>query len=146
MHPSPLMIIYVCRNGVEIGQYTRQDFEYLLSRDRLFHTDHFWSEGMEEWKPLSAAKSYLCQREKCRHCGAKMSEQKPVTSGARVGQMKCSCRKCGHTEYHAAAETADEEPAPESEAQQAEPPPECEPAHEAGAAEIYASGAAAAAG
>ena len=138
------MIIYVCRNGVEIGQYTRQDFEYLLSRDRLFHTDHFWSEGMEEWKPLSAAKAYLCQRERCRHCGAKMSEHKLVTSGARVGQMKCICRKCGHAEYHAASEAV-EEPASELETP-VEQPPECEPAHEAEAAEMYASGAIAAAG
>ena len=138
------MIIYVCRNGVEIGQYTRQDFEYLLSRDRLFHTDHFWSEGMEEWKPLSAAKSYLCQREKCRHCGAKMSEQKLVTSGARLGQMKCICRKCGHAEYHVASE-ATAEPAPDAEAQ-AEPPLQGETVHAAEVAEIHASGAIAAAG
>lgn len=98
------MIIYVCRNGVEIGQYTRQDFEYLLARDRLFPTDHFWADGMDEWKLLSAAKGYFCQCEKCRHCGAKMSEPKPVTVGARIGQVKTICRKCGHAEFHPVAE------------------------------------------
>jgi ribosomal protein L40E len=118
------MIIYVCRNGVEIGQYTRQDFEYLLSQDRLFPTDHFWSEGMDEWKLLTAAKGYFCQSEKCRHCGAKMSEPKPVTSGARIGQVKTICRKCGHAEYHPVAEAHGEaEYAPESEPF-AEPVPE----------------------
>ena len=108
------MIIHVCRNGVEIGQYTRQDFEYLLSHDRLFPTDYFWSDGMDEWKPLSAAKGYFCPCEKCRHCGAKMSEPKPVTSGARAGQVKTICRKCGHAEYHVVTEAADE-PVPEEE-------------------------------
>ena len=104
----PPMIIYVCRNGVEIGQYTRQDFEFLLSHHRLFHTDHFWTDGMEEWKLLTAAKAYFCQHEKCRHCGAKMSEHKPVTVGARIGQMKSICRKCGHSEYHPASEFLDD--------------------------------------
>jgi hypothetical protein len=29
-----------------------------------------------------------------------MTEQKPVESGPRMGQMKSICLKCGHTEYH----------------------------------------------
>jgi hypothetical protein len=55
---------------------------------------------MDGWKPLSVAKSYFGHREKCRHCGGKMSEQKPVMEGPHHGQMRSICLKCGHAEFH----------------------------------------------
>jgi len=39
------------------------------------------------------------QERKCRHCGGKMTEPKPITEGVRAGQTKRICFKCGHTEY-----------------------------------------------
>jgi hypothetical protein len=97
---APSMTVHVSRNGQEIGQYTQHDFNSLMQTGRLLPTDHFWVEGMDAWKSVSIAKSYFGQREKCRHCAGKMTEQKPVTSGPRMGQMKSICLKCGHTEYH----------------------------------------------
>jgi NADH pyrophosphatase NudC (nudix superfamily) len=94
------MTIHVSRDGEEIGQYTQQAFNDLIQHGRLFPTDYFWVDGMDEWKPLSLAKSYLGHREKCRHCGGKMTEQRPVTEGRHQGGTKSICLKCGHTEYH----------------------------------------------
>ena len=95
-----LMTVHVSRNGQEIGQYTQHDFNSLMQAGRLLPSDYFWVEGMDGWKSDSIAKSFFGQREKCRHCGGKMTEQKPVTTGPRMGQMKSICLKCGHTEYH----------------------------------------------
>ena len=97
------MNVHVSRNGQEIGQYPQHVFNELIESGRLLPTDCFRVEGMIEWKPLSVAKSYFGHHEKCRHCSGKMTEQKPVTEGPRVGQLKSICLKCGHTEYHARA-------------------------------------------
>src|SRR5207253_2258038 len=94
------MTIHVCRNGQEIGQYTRQVFDRLIDQGRLFPADHFWVEGMPEWKPISVAKMYFGHHEKCRHCGGKMTDQKPAPSGPRKGEMHSICLKCGPAEFH----------------------------------------------
>lgn len=95
------MTVHVARDGQEIGQYSQPVFNSLIESGRLLPTDCFWVEGMDNWKPLSLARSYFGHREKCRHCGGKMAEQKPVMSGLHQGQMQSICFKCGHTEYHA---------------------------------------------
>src|SRR4051812_771445 len=97
------MMVHVHRNGKEIGPYNQHDFNQLMDAGRLLPTDQFWVEGMPEWKPLSVARSFFSHREKCRHCGGKMTEQRSVVTGPRQGQMKSICLKCGHTEYHAGA-------------------------------------------
>lgn len=97
------MTIHVARDGQEIGEYTSQVFNSLMDSGRLLPTDHFWVEGMDDWKPLAVAKSYFGHREKCRHCGGKMSEQRTVPAGPHAGQLQSICFKCGHTEYHASA-------------------------------------------
>ena len=98
---APSMTVHVSRDGQEIGQYTQLDFNSLMQTGRPLPTDHFWVAGMDGWKSVSRiAKSYFGHREKCRHCGGKMTDQKQVTSGPRMGQMKSICLKCGHTEYH----------------------------------------------
>lgn len=101
LHSSFGMAIHVARNGQEIGRYTQQTFNELMDSGRLLPTDRFRMDGTNDWKPLSVAKSYFGHHEKCRHCGGKMTEQKPVDSGPRLGQTKSICLKCGHTEYHA---------------------------------------------
>jgi hypothetical protein len=94
------MTVHVSRGGREIGQYPQQVFNNMIDTGRLLPSDHFWVEGMTEWKSLSVARSYFGHREKCRHCGGKMTEQKTVIEGAHQGKMKSICLKCGHTEYH----------------------------------------------
>ena len=39
------------------------------------------------------------QREKCKHCGAPVSEPKPISTGPRRGQTQVVCTQCGHIEY-----------------------------------------------
>ena len=94
------MTVHVSRDGQEIGQYSQPIFNDLIDSGRLDPADHFWVEGMDSWKPISFAKAYFGHHEKCRHCGGKMTGQKPVDAGPRHGQMKSICLKCGHTEYH----------------------------------------------
>ena len=43
--------------------------------------------------------------EKCRHCGANMTEPKPVLEGPRKGQTRTICVKCGHIDYHGTADS-----------------------------------------
>jgi len=94
------MMVHVSRNGQKIGPFTQHDFNQMMDTGRLSPGDQFWMEGMSDWKPVSVARSLFVHREKCRHCGGKMTEQKPVTSGPQQGKMKSICLKCGHTEYH----------------------------------------------
>src|SRR5689334_15008070 len=96
------MVIHVARDGREIGQYNQHTFNDLLDRGRLLSTDRFRIEGNAEWMAISVARSYFGHREKCRHCGGKMTEQRHLaTAGPHQGETKSICLKCGHTEYHA---------------------------------------------
>jgi hypothetical protein len=95
------MLIHVARDGSEIGQYNQQALNDLIDRGRLLPTDRFRMDGKAESMPLSVARSYFGHREKCRHCGGEMTEQRQLAiSGPHQGQMKSICLKCGHTEYH----------------------------------------------
>ena len=97
------MMIHVHRNGQEIGRYTQHDFNHLMDAGHLLPSDQFWTQGMVARKPVSIARSLFVHREKCRHCGGKMTEQRQVENGAHQGQLKSICFKCGHTEYHVGA-------------------------------------------
>ena len=57
------MTVHVCRDGHEMGQYTTQVFNNLVENGQLFPTDHFWVDGMSDWKPRTLAKSYFGHRE-----------------------------------------------------------------------------------
>ena len=48
--------------------------------------------------------------EKCRHCGANMTQPKPVLEGPRKGQTRTICVKCGHIDYHGVADTQQSNP------------------------------------
>lgn len=39
----------------------------------------------------------------CAHCGARVSEPKPIITGPRKGQTQTVCTKCGHANYLAAS-------------------------------------------
>jgi len=34
---------------------------------------------------------------RCNHCGARVSEPKPINTGPRKGQTQTVCTKCGHS-------------------------------------------------
>jgi hypothetical protein len=44
--------ITVARNGEEIGTYTKIELEHLASSRFLQPDDHYWTEGMPEWRLL----------------------------------------------------------------------------------------------
>ena len=55
--------------------------------------------------------------EKCRHCGANMTEPKPVLEGPRKGQTRTICVKCGHIDYHGTADSQQAQTAQQMQAQ-----------------------------
>lgn len=63
----------------------------------------------------------LFHGETCRHCGANMSEPKPVPEGPRKGQTRTICVRCGHMEYQGTSSATVARPMPS-------PPPETIPA------------------
>jgi hypothetical protein len=46
------MNISISRDGVEIGEWTEEKVRSLYSEGELKATDHYWKEGMSEWKEL----------------------------------------------------------------------------------------------
>jgi len=45
--------VKVARDGVEIGECRRQELDQLARAGHVLPTDHYWLEGMEEWRLLS---------------------------------------------------------------------------------------------
>ncbi len=44
--------ITIERHGQKLGPYSEAEMVELLREGRLLSTDYFWTEGMEDWKPL----------------------------------------------------------------------------------------------
>ncbi len=44
--------VYIARDGTEIGECRRGDLEQLIREGELLPTDHYWHEGMDEWRAL----------------------------------------------------------------------------------------------
>jgi len=45
--------ITVARNGEEIGKYTQVEIGHLAGASFLLPDDHFWMDGMTDWRPLA---------------------------------------------------------------------------------------------
>jgi TM2 domain-containing membrane protein YozV len=45
--------IMVARNGEDVGSYTQVEIEHLKESNFLFPDDHYWMDGMPEWRPLT---------------------------------------------------------------------------------------------
>jgi hypothetical protein len=46
------MLIKIARNGKVIGDFESKEIPWRLEQGVLLNTDHYWVEGMQEWKPL----------------------------------------------------------------------------------------------
>lgn len=46
-------IVTVARDGRELGSYTDGELSSLVAAGSLYRTDHYWQDGMPEWRPLS---------------------------------------------------------------------------------------------
>lgn len=47
------MIVHVARDGKIIGQFETKEILNRLASKQLLYTDHYWAEGMTEWRLLS---------------------------------------------------------------------------------------------
>lgn len=51
--PSGLVMISVMRNGVSQGDFTEAMFKSAIQSGVIVATDHYWTKGMKEWRPVS---------------------------------------------------------------------------------------------
>jgi hypothetical protein len=51
--PSGLVMISVMRNGVSQGDFTEAMFKSAIQSGVIVSTDHYWTKGMKEWRPVS---------------------------------------------------------------------------------------------
>jgi hypothetical protein len=51
--PSGLVMISVMRNGVSQGDFTEDMFKSAIQSGVIVATDHYWTKGMKEWRPVS---------------------------------------------------------------------------------------------
>ena len=45
--------VFIARDGVEIGEYSRESIANLVRSGDIQPTDHYWHEGMESWALIS---------------------------------------------------------------------------------------------
>jgi hypothetical protein len=45
--------VRIARDGVEIGECDWKDREQLVNEEQVLPTDHYWYEGMEDWRLLN---------------------------------------------------------------------------------------------
>lgn len=47
-------MIFVCRiDGTQLGEFTETEFQTKISRGEFAADDHYWREGMPDWRPVS---------------------------------------------------------------------------------------------
>ncbi len=51
--PSGQVMISVMRNGVSQGDFTEAMFKSAIQSGVIVATDHYWTKGMKEWRPVS---------------------------------------------------------------------------------------------
>jgi hypothetical protein len=47
------MKVHIARNGEVLGEWTQTELYPLLRAGEVFPSDHYWDEGMTEWKRLA---------------------------------------------------------------------------------------------
>ena len=47
------MNVRIARDGVEIGECDWEDLEQLVNEGQVLTTDHYWYEGMPDWRLLA---------------------------------------------------------------------------------------------
>ncbi|MBA3962583.1 MAG: DUF4339 domain-containing protein [Chthoniobacterales bacterium] len=47
------MIYHVARDGEVLGEFSEDEFRARRARGAVLPTDHYWTEEMSEWKPVS---------------------------------------------------------------------------------------------
>lgn len=48
------MSFFVARNGETIGEFTEADFREKVFKGEVQPEDHYWTDGMSDWQPVSA--------------------------------------------------------------------------------------------
>ena len=47
------MIVFVTRDGNKIDEYDKDEFAQKIYAAEVLTTDFYWTEGMEDWRPVS---------------------------------------------------------------------------------------------
>lgn len=47
------MIVFVTRDGTKIDEYDKNEFAEKIYGGAVLTTDFYWTEGMEDWRPVS---------------------------------------------------------------------------------------------
>jgi hypothetical protein len=69
------MIIKIARTGVVVGEYPYSSIPDLIRDGFVLRTDHYWSEGMEQWESVSANPAW---RSVARLPGAGVRRPQPI--------------------------------------------------------------------
>ena len=51
------MTYHVARDGEILGEFSQEAFRSLCTSGQILPTDHYWSEGMTEWKTVDEYRS-----------------------------------------------------------------------------------------
>ncbi len=77
------MTFYVARAGQEIGADDRAAFESKMSAGIYQPSDHYWSEGMTDWLPVSTYRSTVAQEQPA----AALPKAKRTRNPAAIGAL-----------------------------------------------------------
>ena len=47
-------MFYVCRDGEDIGEWDKAEFDRLIRIGEILPSDHYFAEGMADWEPVSS--------------------------------------------------------------------------------------------
>ena len=47
------VIFFVTRDGKQIDEYEKHEFHSKIFSGEIMSTDHYWIEGLEDWRPVS---------------------------------------------------------------------------------------------
>jgi GYF domain 2 len=50
-------MVYVAREGAELGQFSEEEFRHNLLTGDIAPGDHYWTEGMDDWQSVSKYRS-----------------------------------------------------------------------------------------
>lgn len=82
------MMIQVSRNGEVLGSYSRDEIGQKITQGLFEPTDHFWREGMVEWKPLTTLDFYIPKE-----AGNPVPQSQPVVQQTDIGHYVEKTRK-----------------------------------------------------
>jgi hypothetical protein len=80
------VIVFVTRDGQKIDEYEKGDFAEKIYGGEVLSSDHYWIEGMDDWRPVSeytvAMKTMKIEMDASPAAGTGAGESAPGSGGA----------------------------------------------------------------